>query len=73
MNRQQRGTAALRDFAPRSLLRREKISVQLTPHELCLLIEGLELRARAAAEDEQQVDYADFLFRRCAELREAGR
>jgi hypothetical protein len=61
-------------FAPRALLRRPPgISLELTPFELSLLIEALEDRALRAAEDPDLVDYADFLFRRVAELREAGR
>jgi hypothetical protein len=41
--------------------------------ELSLLIAALETRALRAAEDPDQVDFADFLFRRVAQLREAGR
>jgi hypothetical protein len=64
----------MKDFAPRALLHRPPpVQVALTPHELALLIERLETRAREAAEDPDQVDFADYLFRRCAELREAGR
>jgi hypothetical protein len=60
-------------FAPRALLRRELISVPVAPSELSLLIETLTAKALRAAEDPEQVDFADFLFRRVAELREAFR
>jgi hypothetical protein len=60
-------------LAPRALLRRSLISAQVTPSELSLLIETLTAKALRAAEDPEQVDFADFLFRRVAELREAFR
>ena len=59
--------------APRALLRRSLISAQVTQSELSLLIEALNAKAVRAAEDPEQIDFADFLFRRAAELREAGR
>jgi hypothetical protein len=58
---------------PRALLRRSLISLAVTPSELSLLIEALNAKAVRAAEDPDQIDFADFLFRRVAELREAGR
>jgi hypothetical protein len=60
-------------FAPRALLHRSLISVQVAPSELSLLIEMLTAKALRAAEDPEQVDFADFLFRRVAELRDAFR
>ena len=60
-------------FAPRALLRRPLICIQVTPSELSLLIKALNAKALRAAEDPEQVDFADFLFRRVAELREAFR
>jgi hypothetical protein len=60
-------------FAPRALLRRALIVVEITPSELALLVEALEARAAVAAEHPEQIDFADFLFRRVAELREACR
>ena len=60
-------------FAPRALLRRSLIDVGLTPLELSILIRALETRAMEAAESEDQVDFAQFLFDRVAELREAFR
>jgi hypothetical protein len=59
-------------FAPRALLHRSLISVELTASELHRLIRSLEAEATAAAEFGLD-DYADFLFRRVAELREASR
>lgn len=58
--------------APRALLVRSLISVEITPSELYRLIRSLEDEALVAIEDGRD-DYADFLFRRIAELREAGR
>ena len=60
-------------FAPRALLRQILIPVELTSHELALLIEVLERRACQAVEDADMVDFAQFLFDRIAQLREAGR
>jgi hypothetical protein len=59
--------------APRALLHRSLITVEITPLELSVLIEVLTTRAVRAADDPDQVDFADFLFRRIAELREAFR
>ncbi len=57
---------AARDrFTPRALLHR-------SPSELYRLIRSLEAEAVAAAEIGLD-DYGDYLFRRVAELREAGR
>lgn len=58
---------------PRALMARPAIEISLTPSELAILIRALEARANAAAEHFDQVDYADFLFQRIADLREAGR
>jgi hypothetical protein len=58
---------------PRALLNRTLITVQVTASELHTLIEALETKAAKAAEDGDQIDFADFLYRRCAELREACR
>jgi hypothetical protein len=59
--------------APRALLHREMITVHLTSLELSNLIELLEARACRAAQHPEQVDFADYLFWRVAELREAFR
>jgi hypothetical protein len=59
--------------APRALLVRPTINVELTPTELALLIEALTVRANRAAADPEQSDFADYLYRRVAELRQAGR
>lgn len=61
------------DFAPRALLVRPTIPVELYPAELSRLIHALEADAIRAAENPDQEGYADWLFRRCAALREAGR
>jgi hypothetical protein len=58
--------------APRSLLVRETIMVPLTAAELHGLIQKTEAEA-VQAEAEGKLDFADFLFRRVAELREATR
>jgi hypothetical protein len=60
-------------FAPRSLVIRPLIRLEVTPFEHAGLIAWLEARALHAAEDPAQIDYADYLFRRIAELREAAR
>jgi hypothetical protein len=60
-------------FAPRSLVVRPLIRLDVTPFEHSGLVEWLEARALRAAEDPEQIDYADYLFRRIAELREAVR
>jgi hypothetical protein len=59
--------------APRSLLVRETITLEVYPIELHDLIELLTARAVRAAESPDQVGYADYLFQRIAALREAGR
>jgi hypothetical protein len=58
--------------APRALLVRPLIAIEITPSELYRLIRSLEAEAVMAA-DIGLDDYGDFLFRRVAELREAGR
>jgi hypothetical protein len=64
--------AAPSRFTPRALLRRSLISIEVSPSELYRLIRSLEAEAVAAAEIGLD-DYGDYLFRRVAELREAGR
>jgi hypothetical protein len=64
---------ALDRATPRALLYRTMISVTLTSNELSILIEALESRAVQASDRSDQVDFADYLFRRVAELREAFR
>jgi hypothetical protein len=59
-------------FTPRALLRRQFITVDLTPSELHRLVRALEAEATAATADGRD-DFADFLLRRVAELREASR
>lgn len=59
-------------LAPRALLRRPRITVELTPSELYTLIAALERRATEVAGDGLD-DFADYLFCRCAELRECCR
>ena len=66
-------SAATDRLAPRALLLRTMISIEVTPSELSMLIELLETRATIAANHSEQVDFADFLFRRIAELRDAFR
>jgi len=48
------------------------ISVQLIPAELHELIKALEAKAERAIE-QAEVDFADYLLARVAELREAAR
>jgi hypothetical protein len=60
-------------FAPRALLSRPLITIEVTSSELSMLVEALNTRACRAAEDPEQIDFADYLFRRVAELREAFR
>ena len=60
-------------FAPRSVLRRHMIKVQLTPSEIYVLIEALEAQAERAAQCFDQTDFADYVFQRVAELRETAR
>ena len=55
------------------MLLRSMITVELTPTELAMLIAALNAKACRVAEDPELVDAADYLFRRAAELREAGR
>jgi hypothetical protein len=57
---------------PRALLVRRLIAVEITPAELHRLVLSLETDALTAIDDGRD-DYADYLLRRCAELREAGR
>ena len=59
-------------FAPRAQRRRSLIPVELTASELHRLIGFQEALAASAAEIGLD-DYADFLFRRVAELREVAR
>lgn len=59
--------------APRALLHRMMLRVDLTPLELSTLIAALEARALRAADHSDQADFADYLFRRVAELRESFR
>jgi hypothetical protein len=58
---------------PRSLLLRPTITLEVTPTELHSLIEAINAKAVRAAKRPDQVDYADYLFQRVAQLREAGR
>lgn len=60
-------------FAPRALLRRQSVTVEITAFELHVLIEALQSRACRAADNSETIDVADHWFSRCAELREAGR
>ena len=60
-------------LAPRALLLRPLITIAVTPSELSALVEALNGRTCRAAQDHEQVDFADYLFRRVAELREAFR
>jgi hypothetical protein len=56
--------------APRALLNRLLVPVELTPSELHRLVRALETEAVAAIDDGKD-DYADYLLRR-VELREAA-
>jgi hypothetical protein len=60
-------------FLPRALLRRQTVTVELTPFELSVLIEALQGRAVRAAESADLIDVADHWFCRIAQLREALR
>jgi hypothetical protein len=60
-------------FAPRALRRRQTVTVEISPYELCVLVEALESRACLAADNPETIDVADHWFDRAAELREAGR
>lgn len=66
-------TAATDGFVPRALLMRRMLTVELTPSELYLLVTALNEKACRVAEDPELIDAADYLLRRAAELREAGR
>jgi hypothetical protein len=66
-------TVSPHQFAPRALLRRSTISVELTPFEVAELIRTLEARAVRYAADPETIDVADHWFRRVTELREVGR
>ena len=57
---------------PRALLRRQTITVELTPTELYSLVRVIETDAVEAA-GQNQTAYADYLLERVAQLREAGR
>jgi len=59
-------------FTPRALLNRTMLTIEVTPSELFRLVRSLEAEAMAAIEEGKD-DYADFVLRRVAELREAGR
>jgi hypothetical protein len=57
----------------RALLRQTLITIEVSPLELSLLITALERRALQAADDPEMIDFAQYMFCRVAELREAGR
>jgi hypothetical protein len=59
--------------APRAVLRRQTITLEITACELHDLIEAINAKAVRAAAFPDQVGYADYLFQRVAQLREAGR
>jgi hypothetical protein len=61
------------DFTARSWATRTLITVELSPHEVHRLIEVLDDEANRAADNPDQVGYADFLCQRVAALREALR
>jgi hypothetical protein len=58
--------------APRALPHQSLIWIGVTPTELHKFVRVLEADAMAAIEEDKH-DFADFLLRRVAELREAGR
>jgi hypothetical protein len=60
-------------FAPRALLRRPTITLEITPFEATVLIEALQARALRYADDPETIDVADHWFRRVAQIREASR
>jgi hypothetical protein len=60
------------DPAPRALLAQPAIPVELSPSELHRLVRSLEDEAMQAIADDLD-DYADYLLRRVAGLREAAR
>jgi hypothetical protein len=57
----------------KAVLARRTIAVELTAGELHLLIRTLEQQATRAAHDPEQIDFADWLYCRIAQLREATR
>lgn len=59
-------------FARCALLVCQAITVTHSASELSLLTEALEAHAVRAADDPHPCDYADYVFRRVAELRDAG-
>ena len=61
------------DFPPRSLAARTFITVELTQHEVHRLIQVLEAEANRAADNADQVAFADYLFQQAAALRGALR
>jgi hypothetical protein len=60
-------------FAPRSLVVRQTITIEVSPEELYKLVCVLEAEAEHAAEYSDRIGYADYLFQRIAALREAAR
>jgi hypothetical protein len=60
------------DAAPRAMLRRHLITVQLTPSDVHRLVKCLEAEAEEAIA-EGKSDYADWLLYHAAEIREAAR
>jgi hypothetical protein len=60
------------DRAPRALLHRTLISIAVTPSEHHRLVRSFEDDAMAVIEEGQD-DFADYLLRRVAELRDAAR
>jgi hypothetical protein len=60
-------------FTPLALLRRDTITVELSPHEVCLLIEIIERRAGKAARNPAMTDFSDLLLQRVAQLLELSR
>jgi hypothetical protein len=58
---------------PRSVPTRDLITIGVTPHELHRFVRLLEKEAVKAADEADQIAFADFLFQRIAALREAGR
>jgi hypothetical protein len=59
--------------APLWLLWRSLITLAVTASELSLPIETLETPALRVADDPDQIDFANYLSRRVAELREMAR
>jgi hypothetical protein len=60
-------------FPSRSLPTHSIVTIEVTPRELHRLIRVLEDEAVKAADDVDQLDFADYLFQRVAALREAAR